>query len=122
MSSQKVKELIPLVLIIGALIYTALTVLMTETILTGKHLLAYGLTSVVAVTYFLNRKISTILLGLTLILGLSNVLSFIPIKVTFGAGIAEAVIELQFYSLIVSVAFAYAHGKAFLVWINKDGV
>lgn len=122
MTRQKIKELIPLILVVGGLIYTAIAVLATDTVLTRGHLFAYGLTSVVILAYFLNRAISNILLGLTLILGLANILIFVPVRMTVGAGIGEAVIELQFFSLIAFVTFVYAHGKAFLAWVNKDGL
>jgi hypothetical protein len=43
MKGQKIKELIPLGLIVAALIYTAITALTTDIILTYQHWIAYGL-------------------------------------------------------------------------------
>jgi len=127
MTRQKVKELIPLALIIGYLVYTTIIALATDVLLT-KHWLAYGFTSMVILTYFLNKTVSNIILGLTIILGLLNILAFTPTIMTIGAGItwmafdAEVMIALQAYSLLVFVTFVYAHGKAFMTWINKDGL
>ena len=128
MNRQKIKELIPLVLVVAALAYTAIIVMTTGTILTHQHWIAYGSTSVVLVTYFLNKRISNIILGLTIILGLLNVLAFTPTIMTIGAGLrftaleADVMIGIQLFSLLVFVTFVYAHRRGFMSWINKDGL
>ncbi|MEJ1241078.1 hypothetical protein WBG78_23220 [Chryseolinea sp. T2] len=128
MKGQKIKELIPIGLIVIALIYTAITVLTTDIILTHQHWIAYGLTSLVLVTLFINKKISNIILGLTLILGLLNVLAFTPTILTIGGGLtfnaldAEIMIGIQLFSLIVFLTFIYAYRRDFAAWINKDGL
>lgn len=125
---NKLKELIPLGLIVAALIYTAITVLTTTTILTHQHWLAYGLTSAILVMFFINKKISNFILGITLILGLLNIVSFTPTTITIGGGLrinamdAEVMIAVQLFSLAVFVSFIYAHGKGFMAWLNKDGL
>ncbi len=128
MKRQKIRELIPLGLIVVALIYTAITVLTTDIILTYQHWIAYGLTTIVLVTFFLNRKISNIILGLTIILGLLNVIAFTPTIMTIGDGLrfnamdAEVMIGIQLFSLVVFLTFIYAHRQGFMAWINKDGL
>jgi hypothetical protein len=128
MKGQKIKELIPLGLIVVALIYTAITVLTTDIVLTHQHWIAYGLTSIVLVTFFLNKNISNIILGLTIILGLLNVLAFTPTIMTVGGGLrfnamdAEVMIGIQLFSLVVFLTFIYAHRQGFMMWINKDGL
>jgi len=128
MKGQKIKELIPLGLIVAALIYTAITVLTTDTILTHQHWIAYGLTLLVLVTLFLNKKISNIILGLTIILGLLNIVAFTPTVMTIGGGLrfnamdAEVMIGIQLFSLLVFLIFIYAHRQGFMTWINKDGL
>lgn len=128
MKRQKIKELIPLALVVIALVYTTITVLTTDTVLTHQHWIAYGLTFVVLVTYFLNKKISNIILGLTIILGLLNVLAFTPTIMTIGGGLrfnamdAEVMIGIQLFSLVVFLTFIYAHRQGFMAWINKDGL
>lgn len=128
MKGQKIKELIPLGLIVVALIYTAITVLTTDTILTHQHWIAYGLTLVVLVTLFLNKKISNIILGLTIVLGLLNIVAFTPTIMTIGGGLrfnamdAEVMIGIQLFSLVVFLTFIYAHRQGFMSWINKDGL
>jgi hypothetical protein len=128
MKGQKIKELIPLGLIVVALIYTAITVMTTDIVLTHQHWIAYGLTSIVLVTIFLNKKISNIILGLTIILGLLNVLAFTPTIMTIGGGLrfnameAEVMIGIQLFSLVVFLTFIYAHRQVFTAWINKDGL
>jgi hypothetical protein len=125
---RELKELIPLGLIVAALIYTAIAVLTTTTILTHQHWLAYGLTSAILVTFFINKKISNFILGITLILGLLNIVSFTPTTITIGGGLrfnamdAEVMIAVQLFSLVVFVSFIYAHGKGFIAWLNKDGL
>ena len=128
MKGQKIKELIPLGLVVGGLAYTAIIVLTTDTALTRQHWIAYVLTFIVLLTYFLNRKVSNLVLGLTLILGLLNIAAFTPTVMTIGGGLrfnaldSEVMIAIQLFSLIVFVTFIYAHRQAFLTWINKDGL
>lgn len=128
MKGQKIKELIPPGLIVVALIYTAITVLTTDIVLTHQHWIAYGLTLVVLVTFFLNRKTSNIILGLTIILGLLNIVAFTPTIMTIGGGLrfnamdAEVMIGIQLFSLVVFLTFAYAHQQGFMAWISKDGL
>jgi hypothetical protein len=128
MKGQNIKELIPIGLIVVALIYTAITVLTTDIIFTHQHWIAYGLTLVVLVTFFLNKKISNIILGLTIILGLANLVAFTPTIMTIGGGLrfnamdAEVMIAIQLFSLVVFLTFIYAHRQGFMEWINKDGI
>src|SRR5688572_1329030 len=111
MKGQKIKELIPLGLIVISLMYTAITVLTTDIVLTHQHWIAYGLTWVVLVTFFLNKKISNIILGLTIILGLLNIIAFTPTIMTIGGVLrfnamdAEMMIGIQFFSLVVFLTF-----------------
>jgi hypothetical protein len=128
MKGQKIRELVPLGLIVLALIYTAITVLTTDIVLTHQHWIAYGLTLVVLVTFFLNKKISNIVLGMTIILGLLNIVAFTPSIMTIGGGLrfnamdAEIMIGIQLFSLVVFLTFIYAHRQGFMAWINKDGL
>jgi hypothetical protein len=128
MKGQKIRELIPLGLIVVALIYTAITVLTTDIILTHQHWIANGLTAIVLVTFFFNKKISNIILGLTIILGLLNVIAFTPTIMIVGGGLrlnaigAEVMIGIQLFSLVVFLTFVYAHRQGFMAWINKDGL
>ena len=128
MNGQRIKELIPLGLTVAALTYTAIIVMSTNIILTHQHWIAYGLISIVLVTYFLHRRISDIILGLTIILGLLNVVAFTPTIAIIGGGLrftalaAEVMIGIQLFSLLVFVTFVYAHRRGFMTWINKDGL
>jgi hypothetical protein len=128
MTKWNIKELIPLGLVVGALFYTAVVVLTSNSILTHQHWIAYGLTAVVLLTIFLNKTISNIALGLTIFLGLLNVLAFTPTIITIGGGIrftaldTEIMIGIQLYSFLVFLTFAFAHRRSFMAWINKDGL
>ena len=128
MKGQKINELIPLGLVVGGLIYTGIIVLTTDTALTHQHWIAYSLTFVVLLTYFVKRKISNVILGLTIILGLLNVVAFTPTILTVGGGLrfnalnAEVMIGIQLFSLLVFLTFIYAHRHNFTTWINKDGL
>lgn len=128
MKTQKFKELIPLGLVVLGLAYTTIVVLTSNINLTHQHWIAYGLTLVVLVTLFLSRKISNIILGVTIVLGLVNVVAFTPTIITIGGGLrfkaldAEVMIGIQLFSLLVFLTFVYAHKRAFLAWINKDGL
>ena len=128
MNGQRIKELIPLGLVVGGLIYTAVVVLTTDIILTYQHWIAYGLTLIVLAMFFLNKKVSNIILGLTIILGLLNVIAFTPTITTIGGGLrfnaldAEVMIGIQLFSLLVFLTFIYAHRQSFMTWINKDGL
>ena len=128
MKGQKIKELIPLGLIILALVYTTIVVLTTDIVLTHQHWIAYGLTSIVLLTRFLNKGISNIILGLTIIFGLLNVAAFTPTIMTIGGGLrftamdAEVTIGIQLFSLLVFMTFIYTHRQRFMAWINKEGL
>jgi uncharacterized membrane protein len=80
------------------------------------------------VILFLNKKISNIILGLTIILGLLNIVAFTPTIMTIGGGLrfngmdAEVMIGIQLFSLVVFLTFIYAHRRGFMAWINKDGL
>lgn len=128
MKGQQIKELIPLGLIVGALVYTTIVVLTSDMVLTHQHWIAYGLTGVVLVTYFLKPDLSNIILGLTIVLGLLNVVAFTPTIMTIGGGLrfnamdAEVMIGIQLFSLVVFVTFIYVHRQGFMAWLNKDGL
>jgi hypothetical protein len=128
MKGQKIKEIIPLGLIVVALVYTAIIVMMSSIVLTRQHWMAYGLTAIVLVTYFLNKRMSNIILGLTLVSGLLNIVAFTPTITIIGGGFkfvaldAEVTLGIQLFSLLVFVAFVYAHRRDFSAWINKDGL
>jgi hypothetical protein len=128
MKRQNIKDLIPLGLIVVALVYTAIVVSTTNIVLTHQHWIAYGLTLIVIVTYFLSKKISNIILGLTIILGLLNVIAFTPTIMIIGGGMkftamdAELMIGIQLFSFLVFLTFIYAHRRGFMAWINKDGI
>src|SRR5882762_3114611 len=103
MDREKGKTLIPLGLIVGGLIYTTIRTLTSDTALTQGHWIAYGLTSVILLTHFINTRLSNVVLGLTLVLGLLNVIAFTPTTVTIGGGItfpnSEFIISIQLFSL-----------------------
>jgi hypothetical protein len=66
--------------------------------------------------------------GLTIILGLLNIVAFTPTIMTIGGGLrfnamdAEVMIGIQLFSLLVFLTFIYAHRQGFMAWINKDGL
>jgi hypothetical protein len=128
MDKNKIKELIPLALITIGLLYAAIVATTTDIVLSLPHWLGYGLTGLILITYFFKKIISNILLGITLILGLFNVVSFLPYSIIVGGGItpnafdSEFTIAFQLFSFIVLLAFLYAHGGALMKWLNKDGL
>ena len=126
MDKEKIKKLIPLGLIVGGLIYTTIRTLTSDIALTQGHWIAFGLTFVTLLTYFVNTKVSNVILGITLVLGLLNLITFTPTTMTIGGGLTIAnsdfVISLQLYSLIASVIFFYNHRQTIVNWFNKDGL
>lgn len=126
MDKEKLKRLIPLGLIVGGLIYTIIRTLISDVVMTQGHWIACGLTLVILVTYFISIKFSNIILGVTLILGLVNLITFTPTTVTIGGGItlanSEFTIALQLFSLIAAISFYYVHRKEIIAWFIKDGV
>ena len=126
MDKEKLKKLIPLGLIVGGLIYTIIRTLTSDVAMTQRHWIACGLTSVILIAYFINTKFSNIILGVTLVLGLVNLITFTPTTVTIGGGItlanSEFTIALQLFSLIAAISFYYVHRKAIINWLNKDGI
>lgn len=129
MDKEKIKKLIPLGLIVGGLIYTTVLVLTSDVGLTKGHWIAYGLTSLTLVTYLINEKVSNVILGITLVLGLMNLITFTPTTMTVGGGLTIAdtdfIISLQVYSLVALITYFVFHReviKAIVNWFNKDGL
>jgi hypothetical protein len=128
MNRQQVKELVPLALIVAAMIYTTVKVLTTTRALTFQHWFGYALTSLILVTFFLNRTVSKIVLSVTIILGVLNVVAFTPTiwivggGFTFNAFDSELTIGIQLFSFLVFLTAIYAYRTQFMAWINKDGL
>ena len=110
------------------MLYTAIVALTTDIVLTLPHWLGYGLTSLILLTYLVKNTVSNVLLGITLLIGLVNVVAFTPTIMTIGGGItlnavdSESIIAFQLFSFVVLLTFLYAHGGAFMKWLNKDGL
>ncbi|MBT1711156.1 hypothetical protein KK062_23130 [Fulvivirgaceae bacterium PWU5] len=66
----------------------------------------------------MNRTISAIFLGITLVFGSLNIITFNPTVYYVGIG----ALKIQLFSLFVLLTFIYAHRRAFKAWINKDGL
>ena len=123
---EHIKQLIPLGLVVIALVYTAIIVLTSNVALTYQHWIAYGLISIVLALYFLNRRLSKIVFGLTLFLGLINILAFTPSIMIFGNGHRFTVMDvqvttgIQIFSLFIFLTFIYAQRQEFIEWLKKD--
>lgn len=101
-----------------ALVYTGISIITTDTALTQRHKAAYVLTAIAMTAFFLNRTISAIFLGITLVFGTLNVIAFNPTIYYVGLGS----LKIQLFPLLVLLTFIYAHRQAFKAWINKDGL
>ncbi|NBW38998.1 MAG: hypothetical protein EBR30_29075 [Cytophagia bacterium] len=126
MNKEKIKKLIPLGLVVGGMVYTTIRTATSDVALTQGHWFAYVLTAIILLTYFINKKISNVILGIALVLGLLNLIKFTPTTITFGGGLklgdSDFIISLQLYALIALAFFFYNHRKPILDWFNKDGL
>ena len=111
--TRKTSDIAPLLIVAGALVYTLVYFgfqvdLFSPAISAG---LFFGILSCVA--YFLWRKRFKTVLGLTLILGIVNLIEFLPVNMTFGGGVSFTALDrgyfisIQLFSFVVLMLFAY---------------
>ncbi|WP_103072334.1 hypothetical protein [Aquimarina sediminis] len=80
------KEIIPLLICILLLLYSIGITLLTDYVLNYKHYLAIVLTGVSTIFYFKNKKMFVYVFGLTLILGIINLIDIYYSNITFSIG------------------------------------
>lgn len=126
MKRQKIKDFLPPGLLLIALIYTGISALTTDVVLSYKHWIAFGLVLIALAIHFVNRRISNVVLGLTIALGLFNIVSFTPMIVSVGDGLqlaaTDVMVQFQLFPLVVFLVFIYFHWRALIAWMNRDGL
>lgn len=81
-----VKDIIPLLISIILLIISIGITLFTDYVLNYKHYVGIGLVGISSILYFKNKKLYVYLFGLTLILGIANLIDIYYSNIVFGIG------------------------------------
>jgi hypothetical protein len=115
MTKRKVLDLLPLLILIAACIFSFIYFNFRIDEFPLQFLAGLGLTIVATLTYFFGKRVFKIVLGITLILGTMNLIKFLPYYVTFGGGLTffafdtGFIISIQLFSLVVLLVFAYVN-------------
>jgi hypothetical protein len=110
---MKTLDLFPLLILIGALIYSFVYFDFRIDYFPFEFLIALGFTIFTAWTYFFWKKGFKSTLGITLILGTINLIKFLPIYITFGGGFTFNAfdngfeVSIQLFSFVVLLIFSY---------------
>ena len=80
------KDIIPLLISIILLIISIGITLLTDYVLNYKHYVGIGLVGISSILYFKNKKVYVYLFGLTLILGIANLIDIYYSNIVLGIG------------------------------------
>lgn len=106
MSKQKKLVLIPLLIISVTLIYCWITFLKTEVGTTWRHNLGLILFIPILIFFFINYKITTVAIGIYLILASFNLIAFTPAISTFGIRVGSiSTPDIQGLSLVYFMGY-----------------
>jgi hypothetical protein len=81
---KKLLTLIPFLILIGISIYAIIEFISTPYVATWQHYLAFCLTGINGILYFVRFRPAVLATGIILVLGTINLLSFFPETVTSG--------------------------------------
>jgi hypothetical protein len=115
MTKRKILDILPLLILICALIYSFVYFRFRIDQFPFQFIVGLGLTIVTTSTYFFWRKGFKTVLGITLILGTINLIKFLPLYVTFGGGLTFSafetgfIISIQLFSFVVLLIFTYVN-------------
>ena len=115
MTKRKVLDLLPLLILITALVYSFVYFNFRIDQFPFQFLAGLGLTIVTTLTCFFWKKGFKTVLGITLILGTINLIKFLPLYVTFGGGLTFSafdtgfIISIQLFSFVVLLIFSYVN-------------
>lgn len=99
MKKQDLVDSIPLVIFFVAIIYTLIIISTTNTILLTKHYFGFLFVGISIVLFFINRKLSEIVIGMTVFVGLFGLVAFLPTI----HSISIIGLKLQLFPLIMIV-------------------
>ena len=115
MTKRKVLDILPLLILIAALVYSFVYFNFSIDQFPFQFLTGLGLAIVTTSTYFFWKKGFKTVLGITLILGTINLIKFLPLFVTFGGGLSFSafdtgfIISIQLFSFVVLLIFTYVN-------------
>ena len=115
MTKRKVLDLLPLLILIGAFVYTFVYFNFRIGQFPFQFLAGLGLTIVTTSAYFFWKKGFKTVLGITLILGTINLINFLPLYVTFGGGLTFSALDtgfnisIQLFSFVVLLIFTFVN-------------
>ena len=107
---KKLLLLLPLMILVGAALYTLWVVYSTNNVLTTKHEFGLGLVLVCIVVSFIRLNWGVYLTGITLFLGVGNLVVFTPTIDTDSFGIRlgnnfDLAITIQTFSFLVLIFY-----------------
>ncbi|GAA4303111.1 hypothetical protein [Nibribacter koreensis] len=111
MKKENIKQLLPLILLFGGLIYTSIAYLTSNVGLTWRHYLGILFALATGALYLYKLKYFKKVLGATLLIGTFNVLAFTPSITTVNISIASLGVTFQPFSLIGLLIFMAFNGK-----------
>lgn len=97
MKKQDLVDSIPLAILLVAIFYTLITTSTTNIVISTKHYIGFLLVSISTILFFINRKLSEILIGVTIFIGLFGLAAFLPTIYS----ISIAGLKLQSFPLII---------------------
>ncbi|MBJ2173273.1 hypothetical protein JBL43_03440 [Aureibaculum sp. A20] len=83
------KDIIPLLISVILVIISIGITLFTEYVLNYKHYVGIGLVGISSVLYFKNKKLYVYIFGLTLIVGIINLIDIYYSNISFGIGLIK---------------------------------
>jgi hypothetical protein len=113
MTKRKVLDLLPLLILIGALVYSFVYFNFRVDQFPFPFVAGLVLTMLTTLTYFFWKKGFKTVLGIALILGSVNLVKFLPLYVTFGGVVTFSafgtgfIISIQLFSFVVLLIFTY---------------
>ncbi|ALJ01679.1 hypothetical protein [Rufibacter tibetensis] len=105
MKKEYIKQILPLILLFGGLIYALIAYLTANVGLTWRHYLGILFVLATGALYLLQPKYFKKALGATLLLGTFNVLAFTPTITTVNLSIASLGVTFQPFSFIGLLTF-----------------
>lgn len=106
MTKRNISDLLPLLILIGALAYSVITFGFRVDYFSIQLLAGLSVVMVITLTYFFWKRAIKTALGITLILGTVNFIQFLPFNVTFGGGLTFNALGTGFLISIQLFAFS----------------
>lgn len=120
---MKLAKHIPLIILSITVLYCIYVAATTNVQFMGKHYWGVGFVAASLSALLINERMSRCIIGITLLLGLFNIIAFTPSIRFYSLGIkingVTAGLELQRFSLLVSVLFVVLNRKTIYIKVTR---